>query len=37
LLLANLSTIEEPLENVCVVVFDDARLRVRRLPIGGGA
>jgi predicted nuclease of predicted toxin-antitoxin system len=37
LLLANLSAIEEPLENGCVIVFDDARLRVRRLPIGGGA
>jgi predicted nuclease of predicted toxin-antitoxin system len=36
-LLANLRAIEEPLGNGCVVVFDDARLRVRRLPVGGGA
>ena len=33
-LLANLPAIDEPLENGCVVVFDDARLRVRRLPVG---
>jgi predicted nuclease of predicted toxin-antitoxin system len=36
LLLANLPAIEEPLENGCVVVLDDARLRIRRLPVGGG-
>jgi predicted nuclease of predicted toxin-antitoxin system len=36
LLLANLSAIEEPLQTGCVVVFDDARLRLRRLPVGGG-
>jgi predicted nuclease of predicted toxin-antitoxin system len=36
LLLANLPAIEEPLQTGCVVVFDDARLRVRRLPVGGG-
>jgi hypothetical protein len=35
LLLANLGAIEEPLQSGCVVVFDDARLRVRRLPVGG--
>ncbi len=36
LLLANLPTIEEPLQSGCIVVFDNARLRVRRLPVGGG-
>lgn len=35
LLLANLPAIGQPLQSGCVVVFDDARLRVRRLPIGG--
>jgi predicted nuclease of predicted toxin-antitoxin system len=35
LLLANLPAVEEPLQMGCVVVFDDARLRIRRLPIGG--
>jgi predicted nuclease of predicted toxin-antitoxin system len=35
LLLANLPAVKEPLETGCVVVFDDARLRVRRLPVGG--
>jgi predicted nuclease of predicted toxin-antitoxin system len=34
LLLANLSAFEEPLQTGCVVVFDDARLRVRLLPVG---
>jgi hypothetical protein len=37
LLLANLPAIEAPLEDGCVVVIEDARLRVRRLPVGGGA
>jgi hypothetical protein len=37
LLLANLPTIKKPLEDGCVVVFDGARLRVRRIPVGGGA
>ena len=37
LLLANLPAIEKPLEDGCVVVFDEARLRVRRLPVAGGA
>jgi predicted nuclease of predicted toxin-antitoxin system len=36
LLLANLPAIEEPLRSGCVAVFDDFRLRVRRLPVGGG-
>ena len=36
LLLANLPAIEEPLRSGCVVAFDDARLRIRRLPVGGG-
>jgi hypothetical protein len=36
LLLANLPAIEKPLENGCVAVFDDARLRVRGLPVDGG-
>lgn len=35
LLLANLPAIEEPLRNGCVVAFDDTRLRIRRLPVGG--
>jgi predicted nuclease of predicted toxin-antitoxin system len=35
LLLVNLPGIEEPLQSGCVVVFDDARLRIRRLPVGG--
>jgi predicted nuclease of predicted toxin-antitoxin system len=36
LLLANMPAIEEPLQSGCIVVFDDARLRVRRLPVSGG-
>jgi len=33
LLVANLPTIRESLESGCVVVFDDARVRIRMLPI----
>jgi len=34
LLLANIPAIEAPLESGCVVVFDEARVRIRMLPIG---
>lgn len=36
MLLSNLPAIEEPLQSGCVVVLEDARLRIRRLPVGGG-
>ena len=35
LLLANLGAVEESLKSGCVVVFDEARLRIRMLPIAG--
>lgn len=35
-LLRNLPAIEQLLQNGCVAVLEDARLRVRRLPVGGG-
>jgi hypothetical protein len=34
-LLANLSAVKESLENGCVVVFDQNRIRVRKLPMSG--
>lgn len=34
-LLANLPAIDEPLRAGCVVVLEDARIRIRRLPVGG--
>ena len=36
LLLSNLDNISESLERGCIAAFDDTRLRVRMLPIGGG-
>lgn len=36
MLLSNLPAIEEPLQSGSVVVLEDARLRIRRLPVGGG-
>ena len=35
ILLANLPALNESLEKGCVVVFDQNRIRVRNLPIGG--
>lgn len=34
-LLANLPAIEEPLRAGCVAVIEEARIRIRRLPVGG--
>jgi predicted nuclease of predicted toxin-antitoxin system len=32
-LLANLESIKEPLQSGCIVVFEEARMRIRQLPI----
>lgn len=37
LLLANLPVLAEPLEQGCIVVFEETRIRMRSLPIGAGA
>jgi len=34
--LRNLPAIEQSLQTGCVAVLEDARLRVRPLPVGGG-
>jgi len=36
LLLANLASVQKPLEEGCVVVFEQARIRIRTLPISAG-
>lgn len=36
LLLANLPAITEAAEQGSIMVFDEGRIRIRRLPIGGG-
>lgn len=35
LLLVNLSDLEESLANGCVAVFEETRIRIRQLPVGG--